>query len=90
MKEPIRETYISAFKKSDNINIDISGDAMTIGIMLAHIVSNLTQSQISIALIAFTTTFTHLNPLSNIKMCAGSKKDVLNLLQGDNHEQKLN
>ena len=90
MKEPIIETYISAFKKSDSIDIDISGNALDIGIMLAHIVSNLPKSEMPIALIAFTTTFTHLNPLSNIKMCAGGKKDVLNLLQGDSHEQKLN
>lgn len=85
-----QETYILAKKEKDGLKIEVEAGAIDIGMIMAKIIGALPNMVQPIALLSFAEYFKQQNPLSSIKMCAGNKEDVLNLLKESSHDQKFN
>lgn len=85
-----KETYILARKEKDSLKVEIEASAIDIGMIMAKIISTLPNMAQPIALLSFAEYFKQQNPLSDIKVRAGNKEDVLNLLKESSHDQKFN
>lgn len=85
-----QETYILVKKEKDRLKIEIEAGAIEVGLMIAKIIGALPNVAQPIALLSFAEHFKQQNPLSDIKVCAGNKEDVLNLLKESSHDQKFN